>query len=420
MLPAHEDGRAGDGRLGYRAVKLVFANRFFHPDLAPTGRLAAQVAFDAAAQGREVHAVTSRQRYEDAAADLPAEETVRGVHIHRVWTTRFGRGSLAGRALDYLSFYFSSFRALLRILDRGDIVVAMTDPPMLSVCAALAARLRGARLVNWLQDVFPETAERAGVRLLRGPAAGLARELRNWSLRRAAVNVALGERMREEIAHAAPHARVAPNWLDGAAVRPIAAAASGLRRECGLEGKFVVGYAGNLGRVHDIETILAAARLLAPDPGIAFLFTGGGHQIARLRAEAPPNVVVRGYVPDERLGDCLAASDVHLVSLLPKFEGLVVPSKFYGVAAAGRATIFVGDREGELAWAIATHDCGVRVANGDAEGLASAVRELRSAPARLREMGARARAAFERHWDKPVALARWRRILEDVERGRTP
>lgn len=399
-------------------MKLVFANRFFHPDLAPTGRLAAQVAFDAAAQGREVHTVTSRQRYEDAAADLPAEDNVRGVRIHRVWTTRSGRGSLAGRALDYLSFYFSTFRALLRILDRGDIVVAMTDPPLLSVCAALAARLRGARLVNWLQDVFPETAERSGVRLLRGPVAWIAHELRNWSLRRAAVNVVLGERMREEIAHAAPHARVAPNWMDGAAVRPMAAAASGLRRECGLEGKFVVGYAGNLGRVHDAETILAAARLLVPDPGIALLFTGGGHQFARLRAEALPNVIVRGYVPEERLGDCLGASDVHLVALLPQFEGLVVPSKFYGVAAAGRATIFVGDREGELAWAIATHGCGVRIANGDAEGLAQAIRELRAAPARLREMGERARVVFEREWDRPVALARWRAILAEVEDGR--
>ena len=91
-----------------------------------------------------------------------------------------------------------------------------------------------------------------------------------------------------------------------------------------------------------------------------------------------------------------------------------MPSKFYGVAAAGRAAIFVGDPDGEIARAIAVHGCGVIVAAGDAAGLAAAIRDLRSPPDQLRAMGERARAAFEREWDKPVALARWRDVIEEV------
>jgi colanic acid biosynthesis glycosyl transferase WcaI len=399
-------------------MKIVFVNRFFHPDLAPTAQLAADVAFDLAATGREVHAVTSRLAYDGSGPGYAAEETVRGVQVHRVWTTRFGRGSLVGRALDYLSFYFSAFFALAGMLKPGDIVVAKTDPPLISVVAALAALLRGARLVNWLQDVFPEAAARSGMRLLGGPLGWIARLKRDWSVRRATANVVLGERMAAEIGRLVPGARlrVVPNWADGAAIRPMPPGESALRREWGVDGKFVVGYSGNLGRVHDCETVLAAARLLASEPAVVFSFTGGGFHFDRLRAAGLANVSVRGYVPEARLGEGLAACNVHLVTLLPELEGLVVPSKFYAAAAAGRAVIFVGDRDGEIARAIAAHGCGMVVAAGDSAGLATAIRQLRAAPDKLRAMGERARAAFEREWDRPTALARWREVIAAAER----
>jgi len=401
-------------------VKVVFVNRFFHPDLAPTGLHAADVAFDLAAAGREVHAVTSRLAYDGGDPGYPDSETLRGVSIHRVWTTRFGRGSLAGRGLDYFSFYLSAFLVLARLLRRSDIVVAKTDPPLISVVAALAAWLRGARLVNWLQDVFPEAAARSGMRLLSGPLGTIARVKRNWSVRRAVVNVVLGERMAAEVGRLVPGARlrIVPNWADGSAVRPMAPGASALRREWGFEVRFVVGYSGNLGRVHDCETLLAAARLLAEERDVVFSFVGGGFNFPRLRAAGLANVSVRGYVPEARLGESLAACDVHLVSLLPAFEGLIVPSKFYGAAAAGRAVIFIGDADGEIARAISAHGCGVTVAAGDALRLAAAIRDLRDAPEKLRAMGERARTAFEREWDKPVALARWRDVIAGVEKSK--
>lgn len=400
-------------------MKVVFVNRFFHPDLAPTGLHAAQVAFDLAAAGHEVHALTSRLPYDGSGPGYAAEETVRGVRVHRAWTTRFGRGSLAGRASDYFSFYLSAFFSLARLLNRGDIVVAKTDPPLISVIAAMAALLRGARLVNWLQDVFPEAAARSGMKLLSGPLGAIARLKRNWSVRRAVVNVVLGERMATELGLLVPGARlrIVPNWADGAAIRPMAAEASALRREWGYAGKFVVGYSGNLGRVHDCATLLEAARLLEEMRDVAFSFTGGGFHFPRLRAAGLANLSVRGYVPEARLGESLAACDVHLVTLLPELEGLVVPSKFYGAAAAGRAVIFVGAMDGEIARAIAAHGCGVSVAAGDAAGLAAAIRDLRASPEKLRAMGERARAAFEREWNQPIALARWREVIAEVEKS---
>jgi glycosyltransferase involved in cell wall biosynthesis len=114
------------------------------------------------------------------------------------------------------------------------------------------------------------------------------------------------------------------------------------------------------------------------------------------------------------LAESLAAIDVHLVSLRPELEGLIVPSKFYGIAAAGRPAIFIGDGDGEIARLLAHHGCGRAIAQGDGVGLAQVVLELAANPTLCQQMGARARQAFEREFDKPLAVARWERLLLDV------
>ena len=157
-----------------------------------------ELAFELAAGGMDVRVITSRQRYGDAAAQLPGVEQINGVHIVRIWTTRFGRNRLAGRGIDYLTFYISAFFALLIHARAGDTIVAKTDPPMISVIAALAAMIKRARLINWLQDIFPEATSALGVDLM-WPIAAPLRILRNWSLRKADHNVVLGAGMASRV-----------------------------------------------------------------------------------------------------------------------------------------------------------------------------------------------------------------------------
>jgi colanic acid biosynthesis glycosyl transferase WcaI len=396
-------------------LKLVFVNRYFHPDISATSQLLTDLAFDQAARGAEVHVVTSRQLYEDASASLPAEDQTRGVRIHRVATTRFGRAALPGRALDYASFYLSAFFRLLSLLDPGDTVVAKTDPPLVSVVAAAAARLRGARLINWLQDVFPEVATALGVRI---PFAGVARRLRDRSLRAAAANIAVGRLMRERLGaatRAAARIEVIDNWADGAVVRPLAADANPLRERWGLAGRFVIGYSGNMGRAHEFETILAACTALRDDERCVFLFVGSGRQRAWIESEARrrslANVLFQPYQPRELLAQSLSAPDIHLVTLHPQLEGLIVPSKYYGIAAAGRPTLFVGDTHGEIAQLLERDQSGWAIPAGAADELLRLIARLRDRPEDARAAGALAREAFEREYDRPLGLARWAEIL---------
>src|SRR4029077_12127844 len=175
--------------------RIIFLNRYFPPDHSATGQILGDLSFHLAGRGREVHVVTSRQLYDQPRARLPASETIEGVQIHRVATTRFGRTRLLGRGLDYLSFAAAIRRSVLAIGAPGDVVVAMTDPPLLGVVARQAARQRGLHLVNWLQDLYPEVAARLGVRLAGGAlGAGLVR-LRDTVLREAAANAVVGEGM---------------------------------------------------------------------------------------------------------------------------------------------------------------------------------------------------------------------------------
>ena len=296
---------------------------------------------------------------------------------------------------------------------------------------AIIANLRGAHLVNWLQDIFPEVAEGLSVGgSLGGAASGSLRPLRNWSLRSAEVNVVVGQGMAARLqALGIPpeKIKVIENWADGDLIFPLSPRESELRKEWVPENRFVVCYVGDLGRVHDVDTVLSAMTLLEerakPSPSdlaakIMFVFVGGGAKRVSLEREALKrgltNFRMNPYQPKERLGETLGLADVHLVNLNPALEGLIVPSKFYGIAAAGRPTIFIGARDGEIARLLDESKCGFTVPQGYGEALANRILELARNHNLCAELGGRARIAFEGQWDKELALGRWEALLHAV------
>lgn len=347
--------------------------------------MATDLAFHLAARGHEVVAITSRQRYDDPRARLPEREIANGVHIVRIWSTRFGRAGLLGRAMDYLTFYASAYFAIR--WERDAIVVAMTDPPLLSVIAALASK----RVVNWVQDLFPEVAEALRIRM------PLVKRIRDWSLRRARANVVLGDLMAARV----PKAVVIHNW-GSEGLAPV---------EKADEGPFTVGYSGNLGRAHEFATILGAMKRV---PEVRFVFTGGGAQLEAVKSAAPENAEFRPYVALDQLSESLSSADAHLVSLKPELEGLIVPSKFYGILAVARPVLFIGAHDGELARLIEAYRCGMVIEPGDVEGLVRAIETLARDREAARQMGLRGRELYLHRFAPRHAFAAWERVLGDV------
>ena len=402
--------------------RVVFVNRFYLPDHSATAQMLAGVAGGLAADFA-VTVITSRLRYDDPVARLVARERIGGVDIRRVWTTRFGRARLALRAIDYLTFYLSVARTLVWTLRRGDVIVAMTDPPLVALVCALPVRLRRARLVNWLQDVYPEIATVLGAAAVPGWIVESLAVLRDRSVRRADANVVLGGRMRDRLlARGAPEERltIIPNWASPTLVVPKPATASALRTKLGLQGAQVAAYCGNLGHAHDFQTLLGAAALLTDLPDLRVLMVGGGAGMVQLRRE----VEARGwtqflflpYQPEEQLSDTLAAADVHLVCLKPELEGLILPSKTYGIMAAGRPAIYWGDLEGDVARELRHFDAGVAVQCGDSGGLATALRALLTDAGRRARLGENAREALIRNYTPERVVERWRTLLSSLDR----
>ncbi|MBP1844103.1 glycosyltransferase involved in cell wall biosynthesis [Rhizobium petrolearium] len=402
-------------------MKIIFLNRYFFPDQSATSRMTTSIALALVQRGFDVMAVASREIHNQRTTSLPADEVIAGVQVKRLATFRFGRHTVVGRAIDYLCFHVLAFFWLLRNVSAGDMTVVCTDPPFLSVTSAVALRLKGGIMVNWIMDLFPETAVELGFfRRWRLPMQ-FARKARNWSLNSPGITVCSTSRMAtyvEQQGLPRDHLTIMHHWSDDEEIYPIPPSRNRLRSQWGLSGTFVVGYSGNFGRAHEFQTIIDAARRLKDRDDIRFLLIGGGHQHAAVMEAAQQfqldNMIFKPLQPIANLSESLNAADVHLVSLLPELEHCIVPSKFYGILAAGRPTIFIGDQDGEVPRALASNGCGRSVEIGAVDDLTATICDMRNSPELRTEMGQKARQLLLKEYSRERAIDAWCALITRV------
>ena len=198
-------------------MRILLINQFYKPDTAATGQLLADVAEELAAHGHEVHVICSRHRYDGGKNDPAAAEGANDVAVHRVFTTRFGRKMLAGRAIDYLSFYFSAAWRALR-LPKPDVCICLTTPPFISLIGLMLSKIKGTRNVIWVMDVYPEIAAAYDVLKKKSLLYRLLRRVNRVLYRNAAAVISLGETMTEQLQSlgAGPeNIHTVHNWVPG-------------------------------------------------------------------------------------------------------------------------------------------------------------------------------------------------------------
>ena len=363
-------------------------------------------------RGVEVTAVAGRGSY-NGGATYPAGELYRGVRVERAWSSGFGKKSLWGRLADYLSFYVGAFVKLWR-LERHDIIMALTTPPLIGCVAIIVGRARGMRVVALVQDVYPDVAVKLGALPAGGLATRVFERMNRFVLGRADRVVVLGDCMRERIvekigAERASRIDVIHNWADGQKITPLAAdEPNPFRVEHDLGDKFVVMFSGNFGRVNEFTTVLEAARVLRERAEIVFLFVGDGALASEIKdfvsAHQLCNIRLLPYQPRASLRHSLAAGDALLVTLAEGLAGLSVPSKTYAILAAGRPVLFVGDKRSDAARIVANHACGAVIEAGESEELATTIREWSQNKTGLATCGVAARRLFERSFDRAQAV----------------
>lgn len=387
--------------------RAIFVNRVYWPSTEATAQLLTDLAEGLAARGWSVQVI--------ATGNGPV--THNGVSIHRTGAGERHSGMLS-RAWNFHRFQRDASHRLATVAKPGDIVVAMTDPPLLGTRLTRVTSCLGLRLVLWLQDIYPEIAV-----VHFGRTAGLLltpqRKRRDAAWRGAAACVTLGADMvRTVTLRGIDPARITliPNWAPRELHRPVTAEAVRERRQAwSVDGRFVVAYSGNLGRVHEFDTVLDAATHLRHRPDIVFLLIGRGARFDAVATIARQRGLgnIRLFPPEPRhhLSSALAAADAHLVTLRPNYSALVYPSKLAGVLAAGRPVLFVGPTGGDIGSFIRKTNSGAVFTPGNAAGLAETITHWQTDPALLRTMGVAARTAYEQQFTFESALTRWDALL---------
>jgi colanic acid biosynthesis glycosyl transferase WcaI len=399
-------------------VRLTLVSLYYWPDEGAVPRLLTELAEDCAAAGARVRVLTSRGRYLRFDDRVLAKKEVRNrVLIERLWATRFGRRTRLGRLCDYSTFLLGAFFRLMRV-SAQDIVVCVSSPPMLAVVVAAVARWREQRFVYKVEDLFPDLALALGT-IRPGFLANLATRVSAFALTRASRVVAIDRRMAERLRAVAPSVsiEVIPNWADGSRLAPDPLAGEGFRKTIGCQTDFVLLYSGNLGLAHRFHEVLAAAQLLTErGRKTLFLFVGDGPRLKETRHAAAKleNVSFLPFQNPTDVSASHAAADLLLITLDPRAEGMVVPSKFYAALAAGKPILYVAAGGDDIAAAIRESDLGW-VTPFDPSAIADSIETAISDPGGNLSRGQRARRLLERRFERRLVTGRWVELLRGLE-----
>ncbi|MDQ3648287.1 MAG: glycosyltransferase family 4 protein [Actinomycetota bacterium] len=395
--------------------RLLLVNQYFPPDASATAHLLGEIAGDLA-ELHEVWVVAGRPSYNPSAGPPPPA----GIHVVRVRSTGFPRSSMAGRLVNYVSFFVGAAVNAFRV-PRPDVVLTFTDPPVIGLLGAAVAALSRRPFVYVCWDIFPDVAVALG-RLDR-PVLVTAWRLANRVIRsRADRVVAVGRDMRAKLEEEGVERKkivVIPHWAD--ATLPPGAEVEAARRDQGWEGSFVVMHAGNVGLAQNLDSLIAASDRLRDDPRIRVVIVGDGATRDRLmrdaRARGLSNVQFLPYRPKKEALATLAAADLHVVSLARGLKGSVVASKVYGVLALGKPFVAAVEDGSEIALLIGETGAGVRAEPSDAEALDRHIRDFADGVLDRNELGARGRREFERRYRREHGTRLYRQAVQDLLDG---
>jgi colanic acid biosynthesis glycosyl transferase WcaI len=402
-------------------VRLWILSELYYPEESSTGHLVTQIA-EGLADGLDycVNVICAQPTYSKRGMRAPSCEKFREVQIYRVWSTTFSKDRLMGRLFNILTILISfSFKSFRRV-KKGDVILVLTNPPILPLVAIAMARLKGAKTVLLAHDVYPDVLVPTGFTNKESFLFRIFDNLMSFVFRSMDAIIVLGRDMKERIQTKLPNEYtkifVIPNWSDDSITSdPIAE--SKMRERLGLTNKFVVQYSGNIGRTHGVDTILRAAEILEKSDAvnIHWLICGWGGQ--RKKAERTiadkklSSVTLLEPFPRDELNEFLNCCNVSIISFIPGMAGISVPSRMYNVLASGKPIIAVAEPNSELSLLISESETGWRVDPEDHIELARLVGSLATNRQTVANKSAKCVPLVQESYLFKHALAQYRIVL---------
>ena len=399
--------------------RIVFVNRSYWPDVEATGQLLTQLCEGLADEFQvEVVAGLPNSLSADAPADWKSQTVHNGVRIHRLRHLQLPKRRMILRIANYLSFQWS-VRRMLKRLGRPDVLVFETDPFTLATEAGRLMDRGPVRVVGYLQDIHPDV----GVAMGKVPSNRYVRSIRRELFdvyHRCDQMVVLSSDMRQlllEDGIAPDRVQVIPNWADVQRIWPLEGH-NAFRQKHGLVDKFVVMYSGNFGLTQRLDHFVQAAAQLTDDRRIHFVFVGRGSLEQALRRQVQQlgltNVTITGYQALSGLNVSLNAADLHLVPLTAQLTRCLMPSKLYGILAAGRPLLTNAPAESELHRLTVQHKVGLVVQPQRIDQIVQQIRWASAHPQEMQQLGHNARNLALQQFTFEHSLQKFRKLLHSV------
>lgn len=366
-----------------RRPTILFMNRVYPPVRGATGRVLKDLATAFAREGWHVTVISSGPE--------GGESRENGVRILRV------KGAERPEGLRQYVWIWIKMMFLALRLKKRHILVTMTDPPLLAYAGHLVCKIKKSRHIHWSQDLYPEVIPALGKNM---PNFWMTffKKRRRKALQNCEKVIVPGRCMAKYLVRQGLDAQkiaMVPNWPDIELTDPEVLDVSGksyempetnlvrpFEKQLKATQRFRVLYAGNIGLVHPIESILEAAEQLERrGSDVEFVFVGDGERfdyIAAQRSERGlDNIRLLPYQPIEQLRDLLESGDLHLISMNEKAAGFIVPSKLYAALAVARPCVFIGPEHCETAKVIRDFETGEVVPQNDAQKLIDTILRFR-------------------------------------------
>ncbi|MBJ7498543.1 MAG: glycosyltransferase family 4 protein [Sphingopyxis sp.] len=401
--------------------RLWVVSELYYPEQTSTGYFLTRIA-EGLATSMPVEVVCGQPTYSEHGVRAPAREERGGVRIHRVRATHFGKDRLLMRALNIVTLTLSVAWFALFHFRRGDRLLIVTNPPTLPPLVGLIARWKGMDAHLLVHDVYPEVLAATGFMRRDSLPYRLLERLFSATFALYGSIVVLGRDMadlvHQKLRGAHRRITIIPNWGDVDEVVPLVREENPFFDLNRIDAPCVIQFSGNIGRTHDVETIIAAARRLGTRDDILFVFAGYGGKtdvIGQAIASGElPNIRLLPRQPRELLGPMLASATATIISFVDEMKGLSVPSRMYNVLSAGTPIIAIADADSELALVVGEEKAGWVLPTGDAEALLTLIMRIAS-PAGAEEaarFGANGRAAVEARYTFESVVARFRSLIE--------
>ncbi len=406
--------------------KLLVICQMFYPELISTGQTLTELCEELVKLGVEIEVLCAPMTLMDQRTRVLTELVHNGIRIRRVWSTRFPKLNLVGKIINHLTFGVSvSMYLFARLFQKKASIPILipTNPPFLGGICAFFRFLGGAPFIYLVFDVYPDTVVNLG--LLRS-SHFITKLWNRWNMftfKYASIIVVIGRCMKTLIEKKialkdSSKMRWIHVWSDDTRIQSATSGENPTIKKWNLHGKFVVCYSGNIGRFHDMETIMEAVKALNSHPEILFLFIGEGYKkkviIDYALKYGLTHCQFHSYVPREELGSVLSCSNLGLVSLLPGQEGLSVPSKTYGLMAAGIPVIGILPEHSEIAVMIREEKCGIVIRPGDTEGLVQTILSLYTDHKQRQVMGQNGKKAIAEKYTLHHAALEYKKIIHQL------